>query len=216
LTVSRTGNTSEALLLFFQTSGSAADGSDYQGLSGAVLIPIGAASAPITISPIADHVAEGDEIATLTLQPNLNYVIGASAAATVNIVDHPIDAWRFQRFGADANNPLIGTELANPDGDPWNNLLEFAFAADPLFPDCGFPSFALEGNDATLTYRRPVSAADLIYGIDRWGNPGGWENVGFAEEILSDDGITRTVKDRVPLDGATHLMLRLRVTRPAQ
>jgi hypothetical protein len=217
LTVSRTGDTSGALLVLFQTSGSAENSSDYQNIGGSVVIPVGAASAPIIITPISDHIAEGGETATLTLQPNVNYVIGASAAASVNIADYPVDAWRLQRFGAQANNPLIGTESANPDGDPWNNLLEFALAADPLLPDAGeFPSFAIENGDATLTYRRPVSAADLGYGLDRWVDPGAWEDVPFTEEILSDDGITRTVKDRVPLDGATHLMLRLRVTHPAQ
>jgi hypothetical protein len=216
LTVARTGSTSGALLVHFQASGSAESGNDYQTLGGAVMIPVGAASAPIVVSPISDHLAEGDETVTLTLQPNTNYIVGAPAAASVSITDHPIDAWRLQRFGAEANHPLIGAESANPDGDPWNNLLEFALAADPLLPDCGLPSFALEGNDATLTYRRPVSAADLLYSIDHWTSAGAWEDAGFTEEILSDDGITRMVKDRVPLDGATSMTLRLRVTQPAQ
>ena len=217
LIVSRTGDTTGSLQVFFVTSGSAENSNDYQPIGSAVVIPIGAASAPIIISPISDHVAEGDETATFTLQPNVNYIVGAPAAASVSIADHPIDAWRLQRFGAEANNPLVGAEAANPDGDPWNNLLEFALATDPLLPDSGeFPIFALEGNDATLTYRRPVFAADLLYTLDRWVDVGAWEDVGFTEEILSDDGITRMVKDRVPLDGATSMTLRLRVTHPAQ
>ena len=78
------------------------------------------------------------------------------------------------------------------------------------------PSFAIEGNDATLTYSRPSALGDVTLTIERWSAPDGWPAVAFSEEIVSDLGGIQVVKDRVPLNGASEMMLRLRVSRPTQ
>jgi poly(3-hydroxybutyrate) depolymerase len=47
----------------------------------------------------------------------------------------PIEAWRSAHFGASAANPDIAGDLADPDGDGMNNLLEYTNGTDPLAVD---------------------------------------------------------------------------------
>ncbi len=213
-TISRTGHTASALVVRFTQGGTAEVDDDYISVGSQVTIPSGAASAEVVVTPNTDTTAEGDEAVTLILATDPAYVIGTSDTATVTITDAPMDAWRFAHFGAAANDPLISGDSANPDGDGLVNLLERALASDPLTNDASaLPVFALEGTDATLTYRRPASAADLTYTLETWSAPDGWSAIPFTEEILTDDGTTRSVKVRIPLNGATTMMLHLRVIR---
>ena len=86
-TVSRTGPTDQALTVYY-TVGGTAKAADYtQTLSGQVIIPAGAASTTIPVTPVNDVNAEGDETVILTLASHPTYVIGA-AGATVTIVDN--------------------------------------------------------------------------------------------------------------------------------
>ena len=70
-------------------SGSATAGTDYTALSSSVLIPAGASSAAIIVTPLPDSVAEGDETVILSLAPGSGYEIGSPNSATVTIVDDP-------------------------------------------------------------------------------------------------------------------------------
>jgi probable HAF family extracellular repeat protein len=72
-TVHRTGATTSPLTVHYSISGSAVNGSDYNTLSGQVTIPSGAASVPITITPVYDAFYEDNEVVTLTLQPQATY-----------------------------------------------------------------------------------------------------------------------------------------------
>src|SRR5207253_444306 len=75
--VSRTGSTAAALTVNYTVGGSATPGSDYTALSGSVTIPAGAASAPITVTPVDDTAVEPDETVVLTLAPGGGYQVGA-------------------------------------------------------------------------------------------------------------------------------------------
>jgi hypothetical protein len=86
--VTRTGPTSAALMVFYALSGTAANGSDYQTLSGSVKIAAGAASATFKVVPINDAIAEANETVIATLSANSAYLIGAPSSATVTIVDN--------------------------------------------------------------------------------------------------------------------------------
>jgi hypothetical protein len=208
-TITRTGSTAAPLIVNVATSGQAMSGTDYADIGSAVTIPIGAVSATIGITPFADLFAEGDETATLTIAPDSNYVGGAVNTATVTIADRPVDAWRRQKFGANANDAAISADLANPDGDLLCNLLEYALAADLG----ALPVIGVEGSDATLTYRRPATAPELTYSVENWSALNGWQAVAFTEQLISENGGVSIVKDRVPLDGATGIILRFNVTR---
>lgn len=75
------------LTVSYTIGGSATAGSDYQALSGSVVIPDGATFAIITITPLDDTTPEASEAVILSLAPAQGYTIGAANSATVTITD---------------------------------------------------------------------------------------------------------------------------------
>lgn len=78
--LSRTGATTSALTVNYQLSGTATEGLDYTSPSGSVIIPAGKAGAFVSISMLADTLAEGDETIVLNVVPNSNYSAGLGSA----------------------------------------------------------------------------------------------------------------------------------------
>src|SRR3982750_4307409 len=60
-TVRRTGSTNFSLLVFYQISGRASNGVDYEHLGNTVEIPAGSLSASFRVKPIDDSEVEGTE-----------------------------------------------------------------------------------------------------------------------------------------------------------
>jgi hypothetical protein len=102
-TVSRTGDTSNPLPVFYTVGGTAQMGVDYLtdsnfepflnafGLIN-VVIPAGASSTDITVTPIDDALAEGSETVVLQLQPQpwAPYLVGVPGNAVVTIADNDL------------------------------------------------------------------------------------------------------------------------------
>ncbi len=86
-TFTRTGSSAAALVVAFTVGGTATPGSDYPALPASITIPIGAASATLTLAPLADAFNEIAETVILTLAANAAYTVGASATGTVTIAD---------------------------------------------------------------------------------------------------------------------------------
>jgi hypothetical protein len=86
--VSRTGNTSKSLTVYYQIAGTAINGVDYRNLSGKITIPIGKASANLYVKPIDDKAKEPVESVKVRLLKKASYKVGSSASATVNIADN--------------------------------------------------------------------------------------------------------------------------------
>jgi hypothetical protein len=59
--------TNGSIVVYYEISGTASNGVDYEKLSGQVTIPDGAASADVVVTPIDDQLAEGIESVELTL-----------------------------------------------------------------------------------------------------------------------------------------------------
>jgi hypothetical protein len=73
----------------YTIGGTAANGVDYEKITGVATIPAGAVSVDIPINPVEDTLAEGDETILLTLKPNTALVMNAGAtSATVTIADN--------------------------------------------------------------------------------------------------------------------------------
>jgi parallel beta-helix repeat protein len=87
-TISRTGGTTSSLTVNYSLSGTAANGSDYQSLSGTASIPVGAAWATVTVTPIDDTLVEGNETVTLTVSASPAHTVGSPSSATVTITDN--------------------------------------------------------------------------------------------------------------------------------
>ena len=88
-TVSRTGDMSSSLDVFYSVSGSATPDVDYTALPTTVTIPAGSSSAPIQVTPIDDEEQdEGVETVIATISNHAAYTIGASNSDTVTIADN--------------------------------------------------------------------------------------------------------------------------------
>jgi hypothetical protein len=86
-TVARLGPTTGALTVLYAVGGTATNGDDYQTVETSVTLPAGAASATVTVTPLADLAAEGPETVVLTLSADPAYSIGTPGDATVTILD---------------------------------------------------------------------------------------------------------------------------------
>ena len=119
-TISRTGDTTAALTVTYTMSGTAINGTDYVTLSGTTSIPVGATSVDVTLTPIADLIAEATETAIMTLSSSPNYFVN-SGSATVYISDGNTPALAvaaniatmYERFPGDYAGVQITRTLGN-------------------------------------------------------------------------------------------------------
>jgi hypothetical protein len=86
--VTRTGCTTEPLLVHYTWGGTARPARDYKGLSGHVTIPAGKVAANIKVTPFDDAIAEPAKTVSVTLSGNPYYSVGAMNSATVTISDN--------------------------------------------------------------------------------------------------------------------------------
>ena len=121
--VSRVGNLTNDLTVFYSISNNASNGVDYVALPGSVTIPAGYAGTNITIQVVDDTQVETTEAVTLTLKTNASYRLGSPTSATVTIFDNetnhpptiqivaPQDAASF----ADPANIILTAEASDLD-----------------------------------------------------------------------------------------------------
>jgi len=153
--VSRTGDTSAVLTVNFTVDTSvlanavapfATNGTDYTSIGASVVIPVGDASAPITIAPLDDALAEGMELVKLTLASNSNYVLGTAITATAKINDDDIATVTVAATDATANeNGDTGTFTISRTGDTSAALaVQYSMVGDALHGTDyqALPSFA--------------------------------------------------------------------------
>ena len=86
-TVEREGDLTQALVVNYHVSGSAAPGVDYTALSGTVTIPAGQASTTVSVNPVEDPAVYGNQTVTLILTNTLNYEVGNPGSATMTVTD---------------------------------------------------------------------------------------------------------------------------------
>jgi len=88
-TISRLGGPDTAVTVLYTVAGTARNGSDYQRLSGSVLLPQGQAAVAIRVTPINDLRHESAEAVILTLRPSAAYSVEpAQRSAFVTILDN--------------------------------------------------------------------------------------------------------------------------------
>ena len=120
----------------------------------------------------------------------------------------PRGAWRLEHFASPANSGP-GADAANTDGDPADNLLEFAFGTDPTAADGGSLAFdgatVTPGAPAVHVAAGPSFTARFLRRKDH-GTPG---SVSYSLEFSSDltDWETSTATPAVVADaGAWQLV----------
>lgn len=106
--LTRTGNLSSPLKVYYGLSGRALHGTDYVALPGEVTFAAGMASVPVILSPLDDGHGEGDESFTISLTVFDNaYTLGQNYTGSLTIKDN-------------ADPPLV-TVTANSAGEPASN-----------------------------------------------------------------------------------------------
>jgi len=140
-------------------------------------------------------------------------VFGARIKIAVAAVDS--NEWRQSSFGSPSNSGN-GADLADPDLDGLVNMLEFALTQDPKTPASSWGIIAVEGANLTLTYSRRNSAVSELTLTCLWANEvtGPWSSTGISEQILADDGLSKTVKAYVALAGSAKKFMKIQATRP--
>lgn len=85
--VSPTLPLTSSLTVTFALTGTATNGVDYTTIPVTVMFPAGQATVNVTVTPVADALAEAAESVTLTLTSVAPYVLGTPTTATVTIVN---------------------------------------------------------------------------------------------------------------------------------
>ena len=219
----------QSLTVNMNDSGSSAlAGTDFVDFANSVDIPINSLIQTVSVTPMADTEAEGDESVVLNLESSPNYNLGAEDSATVILKDLPADDWRFHNL-LNPNSPEAA-DGADPDNDGISNLLEYALLLGPGVPDTILlPELLLDEDEQgdfhlTLGYTRNINAIDLIYTIEvsedlqTWtSNTPGQEDVTTEISRIDNFDGTETVteRDNGNLNDSQNRYLRLRVERAA-
>lgn len=220
--LARSGATTAPLSVNLSITGGAG-AADYGTFPASIIIPAGASSAFLTLTPLSDGLAEGEESFRVAIVPDPeNHTLATPVKASVVIEDRPSDGWRFGQFTASQlADPLVSGDLADPDGDGLENLLEFFTGRRPQLADGqdaarGGSEMVVEELYQTLTYDR-VAASGLAGSVEISTDLLDWQSgVSLLEEsVLADDGLSQVirVRSRAPLGSGQAEFLRLKVVR---
>jgi hypothetical protein len=86
-TVSRTGDTAQALDVALRIGGTAVAGTDYDALPATVTIPAGEAATTVTVTPKNDELGEAEESILVTIAGGAAYDIRADLTAVLRLLD---------------------------------------------------------------------------------------------------------------------------------
>ena len=102
VTLSRVGSTNNAVTVNLIRGGTATAGTDYSGINATAVIPAGATSLTLTLTPLQDAVAEGVETAVISLTLGVGYSFGPPSSATNFIADDDRNIVTIESTGATA------------------------------------------------------------------------------------------------------------------
>jgi RHS repeat-associated protein len=156
------GDLSQPLTVSFILGGSASS-SDYTlaadyGITlttTTVTIPAGQSDARLVLTPTADSIAEGLEVAVLSISAGSDYAIGSHSSDLINIGDYSIPVYVVTASDADATEPLSSSSM--PDGaaftitrlggSPSTDSVTFSLSGTAtLYSDYSFSGTGASGN----------------------------------------------------------------------
>lgn len=128
-------------------------------------------------------------------------------AVTVN---GTYELWAAGKFTpTEFTNAAISGYAANPDGDSYANLLEYALGREPKISDGKtFPTLTLTGGVATLTYPHLKAAADVALSLQVSSDLTNWTNTTPASVLDGGAIETITVSEAVAANSARYFRLR--------
>lgn len=193
-------------------------------VSGAGTVIFGNASALVTTGTFSEP---GTYVLRLTVNDG-----EFTGSDDVQVVINPApvsskESWRSVQFGANASNPAIAGDAADPDGDGVVNLMEYALGGDPnLVSSNGLPAASMISSHLQLSFTR-LEPTDVTYEVQASTDLTAWSAIttflangnawtGSATVNESGTGATRsvTVQDTVITGSGVKRFLRVRVTSP--
>ncbi len=112
-TITRVGNSSQAITVNFSLTGTSTHGTDYSNIPLTISFAAGDATPKtVTITPIDDTLVEQDETVILTLVAGNGYFVGTDASATVTIADN--DHAQSGLINVSATDSLAAEQATDP------------------------------------------------------------------------------------------------------
>jgi autotransporter-associated beta strand protein len=138
-----------------------------------------------------------------------NVVLTVAAAVLT-----PFQTWQTNYFGSTTN--LAAAYDADPDGDGYANLLEYAFGSNPtLGGSVNAPASGTSGDYLTITVPRNADATDISYEVQGSSNLLDWvTNVVLTATNPAPAGVTVTYTNATPFSALPTQFLRVKVTQP--
>lgn len=171
-TIRRRGDLTKSLTVNIGLTPAAANGNDYVYVPGTVVVPAGAASADVVITPVNDGIPEPPETVVLSLLPGAGYVVGAAGQAAITIEDMRM----IVEIGATvpkankSSGDSAWFEVKRRDGDMGAMLipLKIAGTAKNGTDYANVPAYVMMPAGQTRVYIeiRPLPTAVLAYGAE--------------------------------------------------
>lgn len=163
-TVTRSGDTSAALDVSLSAGGSATAGLDYTGFQSRLRIPAGESNAALTLTVLADEVAEGDETVVVSLNASATYSNPPPSNAQGVIRDRPSQGWYVQNI----SDPAKRGPADDADHDGLPNLIEYYVGTRPGDGSSKAP-FSAHPQSGVVVFRYP-RALNLtgVNGVVEW------------------------------------------------
>lgn len=124
--------------------------------------------------------------------------------------DRPLERWRHAHFGMQVTDPSVAGNQADPDGDGWCNLVEYAMGLPPLVANLG-PSFGVENGRLTLEFSRSAEASDIQLTPEWSEDLHTWQPQEIDVEFLREADGRRWFKAQLPAHLTGPAFIRLHV-----
>jgi PKD repeat protein len=139
---------------------------------------------------------------------------GNTAAGTVAVtVNSSYELWAAGKFTAtELTNITVSGYAANPDGDSYANLLEYALGLDPKASDGKtFPALTVTGGVAILIYPHLKWAADVALSVEVSSNLTSW---GTATVVsVADNGVIESLSAQSAVSAMSPSYFRVRASK---
>ncbi|MBP7948601.1 MAG: PKD domain-containing protein [Verrucomicrobiales bacterium] len=114
----------------------------------------------------------------------------------------PIEQWRQAKFGANAGNPAIAGNLADPEFDGCTNLVEYALDLNPhASSQHQLPFATLEETVIALIWRRNTAASDISIQVQTSADLETWTTVIPVNQVIGTDGGTQVIRSSISRTG---------------
>ncbi|WP_245626443.1 putative Ig domain-containing protein [Stenotrophomonas ginsengisoli] len=196
------------LSINFTVGGSASSGSDFAAVTSPLVIPAGATTGTVSITPIDDNNHEGSETVVLTLSAGAGYLVGTPSSVTGTIVDddQPVTLPSGPLPGATAGSPYSQTLQASGGIAPYMYSVSGALPAGLAFDTAsgtlsGIPmqsgSFALvvSASDSTggppgmVTANYTLNVAAPTLGLSPGSLTGATAGTAYSQTIQASGGV---------------------------